>query len=42
MGRRDDEADFHIVVVEKIAIFDLCAPFQWGGHTNQKFGDVRT
>ncbi len=31
MGRRDDEADFHIVVVEKIAIFGLCAPFQWGG-----------
>ncbi len=32
---------FIIIVVEKIAIFGLCAQFQWGGHTSQKFGDVR-
>ena len=41
MGRHDDEADFHLVVVEKIAIFGLCAKFQQGGDTNKKSGDVK-
>jgi hypothetical protein len=27
-GLRDDEADFHLVIVKKIAIFGLFAKFQ--------------
>jgi hypothetical protein len=42
VGRRDDEADFHLVVIKKIAIFGLYAKFQQGGDTNKKSGDVKT